>query len=308
MTLLFHCPWENAAIWRAELSAALAGEDLVELSAGDPQAEAAVVWKPPAAAFRRAPNLKLICALGAGVEDMILGAEALPEGVRLTRLVDPVMAERMALYVLATVLRKHRDLDRYERQQRARRWLRVFHADAAVTKVAVLGQGSLGRAVTGKLAAAGFQVAGWARSPRPGAPWPVLTGPSGLQRAVADAAFVVAVLPLTSETEGLLAAPLFAAMAEGAYLVNVGRGAQLVEDDLLAALDRKHLSGAALDVFAEEPLSAESPLWARPEILITPHVASLSNPASGARALAAEIESFRANGSLQHEVFPARQY
>jgi len=242
----------------------------------------------------------------------------LPAGVRLTRLVDPLMAERMALYALAVVLRKHRDLDLYARQQRVRQWHRVFHDDAGETKVAVLGQGSLGHAVSEKLASTGFQVVGWARSPRPDSPrpdssrpdslWPVMTGEAGLQQAVADAAFVIAALPLTAETEGLLAAPLFAAMAKGAYLVNVGRGEQLVDADLLAALDRKHLSGAALDVFAVEPLSAESPLWARSEILITPHVASLSNPVSGARAIAAEIKSFRENGQLAHEVFAARQY
>lgn len=308
MTLLFHCPWENADEWRAELSAALDGENLVELETGDPEAEVAVVWKAPAEALRRSPGLKLLCSLGAGVDHMTAKGAALPEGVRLTRLVDPVMAERMALYVLATVLRKHRDLDRYERQQREGTWHRVFHADAADTKVAVLGQGSLGRAVAGKLAALGFQVAGWARSPQPDSPWPVLTGVSGLRQALGAAAFVVAVLPLTAETEGLLAAPLFAAMAKGAYLVNVGRGEQLAVPDLLAALDSKRLSGAALDVFAVEPLPAESPLWARPEVLITPHVASLSNPSSGARALAAEIRAFRAGGRLAHEVFPARQY
>ena len=308
MTVLFHCPWENADSWRRELSSALAGEEVVALDTGDSQAEVAVVWNAPAAAFRRATGLRLVCSLGAGVDRLVAEAPSLPDGVRLTRLVDPVMAERMAMYVLAVVLRKHRDLDLYERQQRERRWSRKFHADTADTKVAVLGQGSLGRVVTGKLAEAGFQTAGWARSPQPDLPWTVLTGDRGLRQTVANAGFVVAVLPLTQKTSGLLSASLFAIMAKGTYLVNVGRGEQLVTTDLLDALDRSHLSGAALDVFANEPLPADSPLWDRPEILITPHVASLSNPASGARAIASEIKSFRKDGSLAHEIFPERQY
>ena len=157
-------------------------------------------------------------------------------------------------------------------------------------------------------AGAGFNVIGWARSARQTAAWPVLSGESGLVKALADAAFVVAVLPLTAETKGLLSAALFSRMCRGAYLINVGRGEHLVEADLLAAIDSKHLSGAALDAFTIEPLPLESPLWAHPDIFITPHVASLSNPATGAMAIAKEIEAFRMNGVLEYEVDCRRQY
>ena len=145
----------------------------------------------------------------------------------------------------AVILRKHRNLDLFEDQQQARIWRRKIHYDAGDTTVAVLGQGMLGGAVSATLTGIGFNVFGWARSARQTAAWPVLSSESGLVRALADAAFVVAVLPLTAETKGLLSAVLFSQMRRGAYLINVGRGEHLVEADLLAAIDSKQLSGAA---------------------------------------------------------------
>jgi len=307
VSLLFHTAWENAEVWRAALRDALDGEAVEPLEGGG-EADVAVVWNAPPRAFAAVPRLKLVCSLGAGVDHLLSLSPVLPGDIRFSRLVDPVMAERMALHVLAVVLRRHRNLDLFERQQRDRHWRRLFHDDAADTTVAVLGQGSLGRPVAAALAAAGFKVVGWARSPRTDLSWPVYSGMDGLHEAVAGAAFVVAVLPLTAETRSILSAPLFAMMRPGAYLVNVGRGEQMVARDLLDALDAGRLSGAALDAFESEPLPPESPLWSRREILITPHVASLSNPATGARAIAAEICRFRSEGILRNEVFCDRQY
>jgi glyoxylate/hydroxypyruvate reductase A len=305
---LFYSTWENAAEWRSALADALGGEAVESLESGDAKADVAVVWNAPKTAFHRAPWLKLVCSLGAGVDHLVSLSDVLPESIRYSRMVDPVMANRMALHVLAVILRKHRNLDLFEDQQRAGTWQRKFHSDVGDTTVAVLGQGTLGGAVSATLAAIGFNVIGWARSARQTAAWPVLSGESGLVKALADAAFVVAVLPLTAETKGLLSAALFSRMRRGAYLINVGRGEHLVEADLLAAIDSKHLSGAALDAFTIEPLPLESPLWAHLDIFITPHVASLSNPATGAMAIAKEIEAFRMNGALEYEVDCRRQY
>ena len=284
------------------------GEPVVPLGAGERDADVAVVWQAPASELAAYPKLGLLCSLGAGVDHMIPAVPLLPKRVRLTRLVDPLMAERMASYVLAAVLRKHRNLDRYEAQQRTRTWARTFHDDLGETRVAVLGQGALGTAVSSRLAAVGFRVVGWARAPRHAGPWPVLAGAEGLKEAVREAHFVVAVLPLTEETRGLLSAPLFRQMRPGAYLVNVGRGEHLVVPDLLAAIREERLGGAALDVFDTEPLPADNPLWDAPRVLITPHVASLSNPKSGSEAIAEEIRAYRSKGTLAHEVFLDRGY
>ena len=284
------------------------GEPVVPLGAGDRDADVAVVWKAPATELGAYPKLGLLCSLGAGVDHMISAAPFLPKQVRLTRLVDPLMAERMARHVLAVVLRKHRNLDLYEAQKRTKTWVRKFHDDVGETTVAVLGQGALGTAVSSLLSAVGFRILAWARSPRQSASWPVLAGAEGLKDAVCDAHFIVAVLPLTDETRGLLSTSLFRQMRPGAYLVNVGRGEHLVVPDLLAAIDEEHISGAALDVFDVEPLPADNPLWGAAKVLITPHVASLSNPKSGSEAIAEEIKAYRRNGALAHEVFIHRGY
>ena len=155
---MFHCPWENAESWPKALCEALNGEPVVPLGAGDCDADVAVVRKAPASEQGAHPNLRLLCSLGAGVDHIISAAPFPPKQTRLTRLGDPPMAERMARHVLAAILRKHRNLDRYEAQQRRKTWERKFHDDVGEATVAVLGQGSPGTAVSSLLAVVGFRV------------------------------------------------------------------------------------------------------------------------------------------------------
>jgi glyoxylate/hydroxypyruvate reductase A len=290
--LLVQTPWDTRELWAAELRAALP-ELEVRVWPDDPapgRVVACAVWQPPAELLAGHPGLRVIQSLGAGLDHLWKLGAALPD-LPVLRLVDPVMTERLAHYVLAGALLFQRRFDVYLRQQRERRWVRHAHADPAATIVGVLGMGVMGEAVARLLQRVGFSVLGWRRSSAPVQGIEVHSGPDGLTEVAGRADILVSVLPATPATRGLLAAPLFAAMRPGACLISAGRGEHLVVPDLLAALDGDRLGGALLDVFATEPLPEDDPLWAHPKVIVTPHTAAISNPRSGAAAIATGLRA-----------------
>lgn len=308
MALLFYSPVDDPDAWREALSRELPGLDFrVFPDIGDPAAiDVALVWRPPAGLLARLPNLRLIQALSAGIDTM-LEDPTLPD-VPLCRMVDESLTRTMVEYVLAQVLFYHRDLDLYEEQQRRAEWRLVMPETAAARTVGVMGLGEIGRAVARGLVQAGFRVRGWSRSKHTIEGVETFAGEGGLDAFLAGTEFLVCVLPLTRETQGILNARLFAALPRGAVLIHVGRGRQLVEQDLVDAVDRGHVRGAVLDVFATEPLPPEHPFWRRPRIRITPHVAGYSLPATGARVVAENIRRLREGRPLLHLVPRGRGY
>lgn len=286
MAILFHCPWANAEEWLRRIAEALPEAELRVWPAVGEAAEIdfAMVWQPPAGALAGLPRLRGVCALGAGV-DALLRDPTLPD-VPVARLVDPLMAGRMAEYVVGQALRHHLRTDEYAAQQRAGAWLRLPYKDAGERNVGVLGLGALGRRAAARLKAQGFRVAGWSRTPRRLRGVACHHGEAGLKALLRDAEILVCLLPLTAETRGVLNADLFARLPAGAALINVARGAHLIEADLLAALDAGRLSGATLDVLTEEPPPPAHPFRRHPKILMTPHVSSLSEPRTAAAILA----------------------
>jgi glyoxylate/hydroxypyruvate reductase A len=190
----------------------------------------------------------------------------LPPQVQVSRIVDAEQADGIAQFVALMALRHARSLTLYEAQQRARQWTRQ-PMGALRSHVGVLGMGAMGSAVARLLQAVGFQVSGYSRH----------SGQS-LQAVLGGSDILVCALPLTPQTEGLLDATAFAAMPRGSYLINIARGAHVVEADLIAAVRSGHLAGAALDVQCREPLPADDPLWDVPGISITPHIAAQSSP------------------------------
>lgn len=286
MAILFHCPWPNAEEWRRRVAEALPEAELrvwPELGAPD-EIDFAMVWQLPHGELAKLPNLKGVCALGAGV-DALLRDPALPD-VPIARLVDPLMAERMAEYVVGHALRHHLRTDEYAAQQQAGLWRRLPYKDAGERTVGVLGLGALGRRAAERLAAQGFRLLGWSRAAKRVAGVACLHGADGLAALAREAEILVCLLPLTADTRGVLNAGLFARLPDGAALINVARGDHLVEGDLLAALESGKLAGATIDVFAEEPPAPKHPFWRHPKVLVTPHVSSLSEPRTGAAILA----------------------
>jgi glyoxylate/hydroxypyruvate reductase len=233
-------------------------------------------WRFPAALAGRLPRLRWVCASAAGVDKLLV--PELPAGVPVSRIVDPDQALGIAQYVATVALAHVRELPRYQAQQLARQWVR-HPMGAARHRVGVLGYGEVGQEIGRVLGALGFAVQGWRRSGPP------------LHRFLAGCDIVVNALPLTPQTEGLLDAAALAAMPRGGYLVNIARGGHVVEADLVAALQSGHLAGAALDVQQNEPLPADDPLWSAPGVLVTPHIAGQSLPATVAAQFVAGLQA-----------------
>lgn len=240
-------------------------------------------WVPPDALLQRFPRLELLFSTGAGVDQYDLSA--LPPALPLVRMLEPGIVQGMVEYVVHAVLDLHRDMPTYRRAQAERRWTELPVRRAADCRVGVLGVGQLGQAVLAALLPFGFDLAGWSRGARSIDGVAMHHGDDGLAALLARTDILVCLLPLTPETRGFLNAARLAALPRGAALVQVGRGAQLVAADLLAALDAGRLSEAVLDVTDPEPLPPDSALWGHPRLRITPHIASMTQPETAALAV-----------------------
>jgi glyoxylate/hydroxypyruvate reductase len=303
VALLFLADIDDAAVWIEGFRAALPGEQLrVFPKVGDPaEIDCALVAKPPAGELAKLPQLRLICSLWAGV-DGLLRDPTFPRHIPLARLVDPYMTQAMSESALAHVFGAHRQLATYRRQQADGVWRLRAQPRAQDRRVGILGLGALGGDAALKLKGFGFDVAGWSRRPRP---LPGITGFTGRDQLAAflqRTEILVCLLPLTADTRGILDEGAFAALPAGATVINLARGGLIVDDALLAALDRGHVGAAVLDAFEVEPLPAESPYWRHPRVQITPHVAAISDPRSVVSVIAANIRCFRAGEPVQNLV------
>jgi glyoxylate/hydroxypyruvate reductase len=242
----------------------------------------ALAWKQPAGSLAGLPNLRAILVLGAGV-DGVLNDPELPANVPVMRLVGAGLPGPMAQYALYAVLHFHRRMADYCAQQRAALWQPRSELPTGLWRVGIMGLGVIGAHVAQRIASLGYPVAGWSRTGAAVQGIDVYAGAAGFGPFMARAQVLVNVLPLTRETRGILDARAFGLMPRGSYVVNIGRGAHVIEQDLIAALDSGHLAGAMLDVFDQEPLPADHPFWRHRGIIVTPHVA--------APTLAAEAES-----------------
>jgi glyoxylate/hydroxypyruvate reductase len=221
------------------------------------------------------PNLELVQKLGAGVETMIRDPN-LPDHIRIARLEPTIQADEIAEYCLAEVLAELRNIHGYQRDQRIASWDGKEPRRAAETTVAVLGLGHIGGQVAQGFVRNGFQTLGWSRNQKSIDGVACHVGSVGLKQVLGQADFVISVLPSTADTRQLANTDFFRKMKPGSYLINVGRGDLVIDDDLIAAVHAKHLAGATLDVLNAEPLPAGHPFWQMPEIAITPHVSGWS--------------------------------
>ncbi|MBL6931417.1 MAG: glyoxylate/hydroxypyruvate reductase A [Rhodospirillales bacterium] len=259
----------------------------------DPQSvDIAIVWRPDQGALKHFVNLKAVINLGAGV-DAILADKTYPRGVPLVRMVDPALTRHMSEFVVHRVLHFHRKFHTYEQMQRDRDWEELPQDDTLEKRVGIMGLGNLGRDAARHLAPFGFRLAGWSRTEKNIDGIDSFHGQDGLAAFLGRTDILVCLLPLTAQTEGIINRRTLAQLPKGAYIINAGRGPQINEPDLLVAIDGGHLAGAALDVFCDEPLPGDSPMWDHPKILVTPHVASLSSAKSAARDIAENIRRIR---------------
>ncbi len=307
-SLLFRSPSDPAETWTRALVRCLPGLDVrVWPDTGDPRGiEYALVWASPDGVLHELPKLRVVFSLGAGV-DHLVGGEV-PETAELVRMVDPALTEGMVEYVLYQVLRHHRRMDVYAHQQGRCEWRTHPQCRPGERRVGVLGLGRMGGACARALATLGFDVAGWARSHRELPGVISTTGDDGLDWLLRRSDILVCLLPLTPATRGLLGAEVFRRLPARATIINAGRGEHLDEDALLVALGEGRLARAVVDVFRDEPLAAGHPFWRHPRIEVTPHMASLTNPWTGAEVVASGIEADRRGEPLPNRVDRDRGY
>ena len=295
--------------WRQLLVEALPGHRLLLSPDAAQRAgiEVAIVANPPPGSLQGLPRLRLIQSLWAGV-DRLLADPTLPRDVPVARMVDPAMSDAMAETALWAVLSLHRRFFDYAQQQREGRWDALPQRRADEVAVAVLGLGQIGSTVARRLAANGYAVSGWSARQAHIEGLRCLHGEAALPALLGEVDVVVNLLPLTDATRGLFNAKTFALMRRGTGFVNLARGAHVVEDDLLTALDAGQIGHAVLDVFAHEPLAGGHAFWSHPRVTVLPHVAALTDARSAAQLVAQNIEALRSGRPLQHLVDRSRGY
>lgn len=292
MRILIQAPEADA--WREALTARLepAIEGVEVLTAerdGLLPADYLVVWKPDEALFEaQNGRLRAVFNAGAGI-DALLANPSLPAEVPIVRLRDAGMGEMMGDYLLYATLHFHRNLDRYRLDQAAQRWAEQPLEEKSAWPVGILGLGTLGRVAGDCLRARGYPVKGWSRTRKTFEGIESFHGEAGLAAMLEGSRVLFNLLPETPETRGLLDEAQLRCLPRGAVVVNAGRGATLVPEALIRLLDEGHLRGAMLDVFPEEPLPADHPLWSHPKVIVTPHVAAPTPVGPAAEQVARDL-------------------
>lgn len=263
-------------------------------------------WSPSADLIAQLPALEVLFSIGAGIDQFDIAI--VPDHVRIVRMIEPGITTGMVEYATMAALALHRNLIDYGLAQREGRWAPIKLVPAGERRIGIMGLGHLGQSVLRALAPFGFALSGWSRSPHSIEGVDCHAGEAELPAFLAGSDILICLLPLTSDTRGILCRDTLSRLPRGAGLINVGRGGHLVERDLLSLLDERHLSGAVLDVTDPEPLPADHGFWAHPRIILTPHIASMTRADSAGRALIANIRRYDAGLPMDGEVPRDRGY
>jgi glyoxylate/hydroxypyruvate reductase A len=309
MRILLYRGDEVVAPWARDFAAELPHAETIVWQEGEPVApcDYAVLWAPTPALLDGLHDAKAMFLMGAGADALLKFGDALP-AVPIVRLGDAGMAEQMADYVAHAVLRYFRRFDDYERQARTGLWRPLELPEKRDFTVGVLGLGKLGVPVAKTLRQLGFPVRGWSRTPKDLPGVACYAGIGALDEFLAATRVLVCMLPLTPDTNNLLDRARLSRLPEGAYLINVARGAQVAEPDLLALIRAGHIAGATLDVFRNEPLPAPHPFWGEPRITITPHIAALTLRLEAVRQIAGKIRLLESGETVADVVDRRRGY
>ncbi len=308
MAILYVLDRYNASEWADMMRASAPDLDVRLWPGGTGDAEDVeyiVAWKPPHGELAKFPKLQVIFSLGAGV-DHIMSDPNLPD-VPVVRVVDTDLTKGMSEYVVLHVLLHHRQHALYVSQQQARQWIEHAQPAADEVRVGIMGLGVLGQDAAARVRDLGFQVIGWSNSRKSVEGVESFAGPDELDRFLARTDILVCLLPHTPETDGILNSSLVSKLPQdgaldGPFLINAGRGGVQNSDEILKELERRRLKGASLDVFEEEPWPEDHPLWAHPNLYLTPHVAAESSPAAINAYILEQIREHQAGGELRNVV------
>jgi len=299
MRILLYRGDGETGLWAEDLARAMPGVQTLGWQEGETLAacDYAVLWNPAPGLLPQLAHVKAVFLMGAGADAILKFGDALPN-VPIVRLGDAGMAVQMAEYVAYATLRYFRRFDEYEEQARHGLWAPLpVYAKEAFT-VGVMGLGKLGLRVAETMRSFGFPVRGWSRTAKEVEGVDCFAGMEALDAFLKGTRVLVSLLPLTAETNNLLDRRRLSLLPQGAYLINVARGAQLAEPDLLALIRAGHIAGATLDVFRNEPLPAPHPFWEEPRITITPHISAVTLRADAVRQIMEKIAAFEAGNPV----------
>ena len=306
MKITFCCTDTKAEPWLQGLAVALPGAEISVWQPGAPQADYAVVWAPPQQFMDEQSGLKALFNIGAGVDALL--KLRLPPQALVVRLDDAGMAVQMAEYVCHAVIRHFREFDGYEADMAAGRWGYRKPRLRSDFPIGVMGLGVLGERVAKALAQFDFPINGWSRSPKAIAGVRAFTGAEQFNDFLSASRVLVNLLPLTPDTANVMNQDTLGRLQPGAYVINVARGAHLVEEDLLALIDSGHVAGATLDVFRTEPLPAGHAFWNHPRITITPHTSARTLRDESIAQIARKMAALERGEAVAGIVNPARGY
>ncbi len=306
MRITYCCADTAPEPWLEGLRAALPGAEVSLWQAGAPAADYAVVWAPPQQFFDEQPQLKALFNIGAGVDALL--KLRLPVGAQIVRLDDAGMSVQMAEYVCHAVIRHFREFDGYESDMHNGKWSFRKPRSRIDYPVGVLGLGVLGERVAKAVAQFDFPVNGWSRTPKAVAGVQCFAGHDQLDAFLQASRVLVCLLPLTAETRDILNLKHLSLLRSGGYVINVARGAHLVDDDLLTLLDSDHLAGATLDVFRNEPLPPIHPFWKHPKITLTPHTSARTLRSESIAQIAGKIAALQLGEAVAGLVDVGRGY
>ncbi len=306
MRIVFSCIGTKPEPWLRSLRMALPQAEIEEWVPGAPQADYAVVWAPPQTLLDEQKQLKGIFNIGAGVDALM--RLRLPEGVPVVRLDDAGMSVQMAEYVCHAIIRHFRGLDVCDADERIQRWSFRPPKVRAEYPVGIMGLGVLGERVAKAVATFEFPVVGWSRSPKTIDGVRCFAGQEQFNDFLAASRFLVCLVPLTPDTVGVLNRDTLGRLQAGGYVINVARGAHVVDEDLIALVDSGHLAGATLDVFHTEPLPTEHAYWKHSKITVTPHTSARTERDLSIGQIVQKIQALERGEAIAGVVDAAKGY
>jgi glyoxylate/hydroxypyruvate reductase A len=297
MAFLFNSDAARGAVFREAFARELPDLEFFHCSEDvDPdQVRYLLTWTVPDD-ISRYRNLEVLFSIGAGVDQF--NRESIPDQVKVVRMVEDGIIRMMQEYVAMGVLTLHRDMLAYREQQKRYTWQPFPAPQATERRVGFLGLGMLAQAAIERLKPFQFPLAGWSRSKKEIEGITCFHGADQLAGFLKQTDILVCLLPLTEQTRGVLNAQLFSLLPTEARLLHVGRGPQLDQHALIEALDSGRLAAAMLDVTDPEPLPESHPLWSHPKVMITPHIASVTQPHTAAQSVIENIRRHRAGENL----------
>lgn len=291
---------EQSANWLRLLNAELPDENIIEFSELSPaqrqQCDIAIVANPNPTDIAQLPNLKWLHSLWAGVEKLVAAFKA--DNLKIVRLIDPNLTDAMSEAALAWSLYLHRDMPHYQQAQTKAEWSSKLYARPSERTIGVLGLGQLGSASAQRLSENGFNVLGWSRNPKQIAGLTSLSGEPGLNQLLSQSDIVIVLVPLTQDTHHLLNHQRLSLMKPTANIINFARSRIIDTQALIKRLDEHQLAHAVLDVFDQEPLPKDSPLWQHKSITILPHISAQTNPNTASAIVAKNIKQYRKTNQI----------